>query len=154
AYNAWANDAFLTWLKGLDIKLLQQEVQSSFTTIDYTLQHLLRTQKFWLAFVCGESIEGFDWRVKSYEIEVLFQEVQASSLEMQQRFAQFSEADLLETLSLNMPWSKNQLSRYEYIVHLINHGSFHRGQIVTMARMLGITEGIPATDYNIFRTVL
>ena len=37
-----------------------------------------------------------------------------------------------------------------YIVHIINHGSFHRGQIVTMARTLGVSEGIVNTDYNIF----
>lgn len=28
--------------------------------------------------------------------------------------------------------------------------TYHRGQIVSIARQLGITEGIPGTDYNGF----
>jgi len=35
-------------------------------------------------------------------------------------------------------------------MHVINHGTYHRGQIITMARSLGVTHGIPKTDYNLY----
>jgi uncharacterized damage-inducible protein DinB len=35
------------------------------------------------------------------------------------------------------------------IWHCINHQSFHRGQLVTFARQLGITD-IPSTDYIVY----
>jgi len=73
-----------------------------------------------------------------------------SSAAMKQTYSAFSEQELLEVLNLEVPWAKNSRSRYDYIVHIINHGSFHRGQIVTMARSIGVTEGIVNTDYNIF----
>ena len=31
------------------------------------------------------------------------------------------------------------------VFHVVNHGSFHRGQLVTMLRTLGVTQ-IPSTD--------
>lgn len=37
----------------------------------------------------------------------------------------------------------------DIIHHLVNHSTFHRGQIVTMLRELGVTQ-IPSTDYITF----
>ncbi len=71
---------------------------------------------------------------------------------METDFGAFEETDLLTELHLDTPWAKNRLPRYEYIVHVVNHSSFHRGQLVTMARQLGIDKDIPNTDYNIYNT--
>ena len=106
--------------------------------------------KFWHLFVLQRDIQNFNWAVRPNQELVIMEELLENSTLIAQDFKKFDENDLLETLHLNMPWAKNSLSRYEYIVHVVNHGTFHRGQIVTMARNLGITEGIPPTDYNIF----
>lgn len=37
----------------------------------------------------------------------------------------------------------------DVLIHLFNHQSYHRGQIVTMLRQLGATQ-IPALDYIVF----
>jgi len=37
--------------------------------------------------------------------------------------------------------------------HCINHGTYHRGQIITIARNIGITDP-PTTDYNYYNMVL
>jgi DinB family len=41
-------------------------------------------------------------------------------------------------------------SRYEFILHMINHNTYHRGQIVTMCRRLGVLDNVPAMDYEAF----
>lgn len=150
AYNTWANQTFVSWLKTLNKNIITQHTPSSFPTIDLTLQHILRTQKFWHLFVLQRDIQNFNWAVRPNEELVIMEELLENSTLIAQDFKKFDENDLQEILHLNMPWAKNNLSRYEYIVHLINHGTFHRGQIVTMARNLGVTTGIPPTDYNIF----
>ncbi len=150
AYNSWANENFITWLKKIDKNILIQPTSSSFPTIDLTLQHILRAQKFWHLFILQCNTENFNWAVRPNEELIIMQELLENSILMEQDFKQFDEKELSVVLNLNMNWAKNSLSRYEYIVHIINHGTFHRGQIVTMARNLGITEGIPQTDYNIF----
>lgn len=149
-YNIWANLRLTDWLKSLDESLLQTETKSSFDTIDHTLQHMLRTQLFWKAFIDEQNVVGFNWRVRKEKVSVIIDELMESSHHMHACFASYNEADLLKKLTLDMAWAKNQLCRYEYIIHVINHSTFHRGQIITMARTLGVEDGVPATDYNIF----
>jgi len=38
------------------------------------------------------------------------------------------------------------IARKDIIMTVINHGNYHRGQIVTLLRQLGVTT-IPKTDY-------
>jgi uncharacterized damage-inducible protein DinB len=153
AFNEWANHKVVDWLGQLDTVLLYQETPSSFTSIDYTLQHILRTQRFWLLFIGEQDTTGFNWAVREREAELVLRELKTVSTQMKAEFSGFTEADLLKILHYDMPWAKNDLSRYEYIVHIINHGTFHRGQIITMARAIGISEGIVNTDYNMFNSL-
>ncbi len=152
SFNEWANHKIIVWLKELEPSLLYKKTPSSFTTIDYTLQHILRTQRFWLTFISEADTTHFDWRVIEGNIERIFSELEEVSQNMKTKFTMFDEAELVKTLNLNMPWCKNNLNRYEYILHVINHSTFHRGQIITMARCLGINEGVVNTDYNFFNT--
>ncbi len=152
SFNEWANHRIVGWLSNIDHDFLYKQTPSSYTSIDYTLQHILRTQRFWILFIGEEATAGFNWSVREKEVDGILSELKVVSTEMKEKFFSFSEEELLTTLHFDMPWAKNNLSRYEYIVHIINHGTFHRGQIVTMARTIGITEGIVNTDYNMFRT--
>jgi uncharacterized damage-inducible protein DinB len=152
AYNEWANDRIVGWLNQLDQDLLYKETPSSYTSIDYTAQHILRSQRFWLLFIGEKDVTGFNWSVRERDVVNVLRELKEVSRQMNIAFSGFTEEELLKVLHFNMPWAKNDLSRYEYIVHIINHGTFHRGQIVTIARAIGMTEGIVNTDYNIFNT--
>ncbi len=149
-FNYWANKELTDWLKSQDNTLLSAQLPSSFPSIDYTLQHMLRTQRFWLAFITEQDLSGFSWKPYDNRAETITNELVEQSAEMKTAFAAFKEEDLLKVLHLDMPWAKNERCRYDYIIHVVNHSTFHRGQIVTMARSLGITGNIPATDYNIY----
>ncbi len=153
AYNLWANTAIVQWLEKMDTQLLYQSTPSSFTNIDYTLQHILRTQKYWLRFVTGKSYTNFDWSVREKQVEQILKELIESSEAMVKETSILSEEDLELELTLDSAWAKNKLSRYEYIIHAINHSTYHRGQVITMARTIGITENVPNTDYNMFNTL-
>ncbi len=70
---------------------------------------------------------------------------------MSQRFADYvhalSEADLLEPVGFRLFNGNEDIRpRYEIIHHGLNHSTYHRGQIVTIARNLGITDPLP-TDF-------
>ncbi len=152
-FNLWANQRIHEMLIKLDESILYTQTPSSFNSIDYTLQHMLRTQRYWNLFITGASTEGFNWAVREGEVQLIMAELIDISATMVKNFRAFSEKDLQEILNLDTPWAKNQLPRYEYIFHVINHSTFHRGQIITMLRSLGITDGILNTDYNIFNTL-
>lgn len=153
SFNTWANKRIVDWLKTLPGDVLTAEVKSSYTSIDFTVQHILRTQRFWLHFINELDTSSLNWNVRHGETEAVLQELLEVSEDMELSFGKFGDEQLTKKLKLDMPWAKNELPRYEYIVHIINHGSFHRGQIITIARSLGITEGVVNTDYNIFNTL-
>jgi uncharacterized damage-inducible protein DinB len=111
---------------------------------------MLRAKEFWLAFISDQDVSNFKWTVKDETLESIFSQVIDSSHKMKIKFSSFSEDELIQVLHLTRSWGKNDLCRYEYIMHVINHSTYHRGQIITMARTLGITNGIPGTDYNFF----
>jgi uncharacterized damage-inducible protein DinB len=60
-----------------------------------------------------------------------------------------SDNDLLKEVTLNATWMQGSLPQYEYIQHCFNHSTYHRGQIITISRMLGLS-GQPGTDYNYY----
>lgn len=152
AYNAWATQRLIDWLWKVDTELLYREIPSSYSSIDYTLQHMLRTQRYWLLFLTGKELSQHSWAVREKEVENIMSELIMVSIQMKDEFEKFTEEDLLQVLELRSPWAQNDLPRYEYIQHIINHNTYHRGQIVTIARNVGITEGVVNTDYNFFNT--
>lgn len=150
AYNTWANTRMVEWLSTFSTEQLYQRTPSSFDSLDATLQHMLRTQNYWLAFISEQDTSHFSWNYRPNEVENILKEMISVSLQIQETFTAYTEDDLQKVLHLNSPWAKNDLSRYEYILHVINHSTYHRGQLVTMAHSMGLKEGIPNTDYNMY----
>lgn len=150
AYNTWANTQMVEWLSTLGKEQLYKNTPSSFDSIDATLQHLLRTQNYWLAFITEQDTSNFQWTLRPNEVEQILRELIEVSLKMQTIYTAYIETELQQVLHLDSPWAKNSLSRYEYILHVINHSTYHRGQIVTIAHQLGYKQGIPNTDYNMY----
>jgi uncharacterized damage-inducible protein DinB len=64
----------------------------------------------------------------------------------------FSEEDLVKEVKITNPWFECELPISEYLIQVINHGTYHRGQIVTMGRNIGITDA-SNTDYNFYNVV-
>lgn len=150
AYNAWANERIIHWLRSLEPEILYREVPSSYPSLDYTLQHINRSQKFWWLFITGQDSSHFEWKVYERIVDQIMDEILDYSDRMKVSYSAYTDQELHEVLHLETRWITNQRPRYEYILHIINHGTYHRGQLVTMARMLGIREGIPNTDFNFF----
>ncbi|MBL7943864.1 MAG: DinB family protein [Flavobacteriales bacterium] len=149
-YNRWANERLINWLRTIDSSLITRKVASSYPSIDFTLQHMLRAERFWLTFIREGDISLLNWSVREGEADVVMDELLSVSTQLTEYVNSLDEAALENKLQLDMPWAKNRLCRYEYIMHVVNHSTYHRGQIVTMSRGLGVTDGIPALDYNIF----
>lgn len=145
-YNHWANTRLTEWLKSLDSELLYQETHSSFASIDLTLQHMKNAQNFWYAVITKGDIKRLDETIKINAVDKVIQELLTGSQKMVDTFTAFSEQEMLESVASPVMTK----SRHEFILHVINHNSYHRGQIVTIARILGINSDIPETDFEAF----
>ena len=147
-YNLWVNQQFVKWLTTKSEDLLHKEVPSSFSSIVKTLNHIWATEEYWYS-VIAETTE-FDKRenVELVTAEVLNGLLNRSSL-LAGLIKSFTEEELSQNIKIENPWFQCDLPKYEYLMQVINHGTYHRGQIVTIGRNIGITDAT-ITDYNFY----
>ena len=142
-YNHWANTRLSHWLLGLDRAVLDRRTVSSFPTIALTIRHMQQSQLFWLGIITKRDLElPIDPPTGETDLGQLL----AGSRLMAAAFTGYTETQLMEeieSIDLTRP-------RYDFILHAINHNTYHRGQIVTMCRSLGATDHVPALDYEVF----
>ena len=137
------------WLTELDTAVLYQETESSFSSIDLTLQHLKNAQNFWYAIVTNGDLALLDETVLQNSANRVMEELLNGSENMIKRYRAFDEQELLAEITSPVSPDMSQ-SRYKFILHTVDHNSYHRGQIISMARFLGIRDDIPATSYEAF----
>jgi Uncharacterized protein conserved in bacteria len=144
-YNNWVVNKYINWLADKSDDQLNQEVPSSFPTILKTLNHILQTQEYWWSHISESN--DFDFEKKPTTKEDIFEALKRSSLQLLAYVQKLSEIDLEKNIKVESPWFQCDFTKYEYIQQLILHGTYHRGQIVTMGRAIGITDA-PMTDFN------
>ncbi len=144
-YNDWVVNKYINWLADKSDDQLNQEVPSSFPTILKTLNHILQTQEYWWSHISESN--DFDFEKKRTTKEEIFEALRRSSVQLVDYVHKLSELDLEKNIKVESPWFQCDFTKYEYIQQLILHGTYHRGQIVTMGRAIGITDA-PMTDFN------
>jgi uncharacterized damage-inducible protein DinB len=149
-YNLWANRQFVEWLKTKSPDVLEQQVLSSFPTIKQTLFHIWNTEDSWLARM-QKSKGRFDYfHVFNEANEELFDGVADQSARLLQYVQSLTESALSEQYKFSIPYTGDfDLAQADLIQHCLNHSTYHRGQIVTMARTIGLTDP-PMTDYILY----
>ncbi len=148
-YNSWVNQKYADWLSTKPDELLHKEIPSSFSSIIRTLNHIWSTQEYWWGII-GETEDVINkYDATEFDRHEIFGGLSANSAKLAGFIHSLSEEDLIRPIKVESPWFQSNFPRYEYIQHVINHGIYHRGQIVTMARNAGITDA-PMTDYNFY----
>jgi uncharacterized damage-inducible protein DinB len=153
AYNAWANESYVNWLKNKPMEVLSQEIPSSQNSIVKTMSHILAVQEFWESVICETPLTSGRYITQEFDAEEIFSTIVTQSKALVAFLETLSEEDFMKELHLDTPWVKGTKPRYEFIQHLFNHSTYHRGQVTTIGRNLGITDA-PMTDYNFFNMAL
>src|SRR5205085_8926382 len=138
AYNQWANDRMLGDVRGPAATELTRDVVTRFKSSLGTIAHIYRAEWLWLQRWCKQSpkrrLSLDDYRTLD-DVERPWRDVRAE----QMRFAaEIDEARLAERIA----YENSQNERWEYtlarmIQHLVNHSTYHRGQVVTLLRQIG-----------------
>jgi len=146
-YNRWANASILTVIAALPESLQHQEVTSSFSSLYKTVVHLLDAESIWwqrlkLQEQISRPSERMDGDMKQAIVLLQKQDQQ-----WQEWIGQTSEAMLQhEFIYQNTKRETFKQPISQMLLHLFNHSTFHRGQLITMLRQLGVAK-LPATDY-------
>ncbi len=147
-YNLWANQRMVDWLRPKPTDLMDKIVPSSFPSLKETLVHIWDTQRFWLS-VLKQVPPPQSFRM-GFEgtLDDVFEGIVDQSRELAVYIKFLGEDALVDEVELRTPWASGTKSRAEWIQHCLSHSCYHRGQLVTIARNVGITSGIPMTDYS------
>ncbi|RNA63438.1 damage-inducible protein DinB [Chryseobacterium nematophagum] len=146
-YNHWVVNKYIDWLATKSDEQLNQEVISSFPTILATLHHIWQTQEYWWSYIAENNDFNPSENFTTLTKDEIFSGIKNNSEKLMKYVESLSEEDLVKNVKIESQWFQCDFSKYEYIQHIIIHGTFHRGQIVTMGRNVGITDA-PMTDYN------
>jgi uncharacterized damage-inducible protein DinB len=147
-YNMWANKRIIDILKPLSNENIDQDLGGSFNTIRQTIYHIWGAESIWfqrLQLVEHIQIPQENFDGDFYEACDVWQSVSKSMIEFvrkQYDDRAFEHQFIYKTLKKGI--FKNTV--FDAIHHCMNHSTFHRGQLVNYARMLGVTK-IPSTDY-------
>jgi uncharacterized damage-inducible protein DinB len=137
-YNAWADRRALDAAAALSNEQFLKPLGSSFTSVRDTLAHLYGAEWIWLERFTGNSPSALPDVAQFADLASL----RTAWAPLENRLLDFvnglSQADLeltLEYKTMKFGTYKNPL--WQSMQHVVNHGTYHRGQITTMLRQLG-----------------
>ncbi|PWK17317.1 putative damage-inducible protein DinB [Arcicella aurantiaca] len=145
-YNLSANKQFVNWLSKQSEEQLLQEVPSSFKGILQTLNHIWAIEEMWCADLFKNDDAVNRYGVQDLNSKEVFEGLLNRSSIIAEKVNLLTDNTLAENISIKTPWFEANLTLAEYLQHLFNHGTYHRGQIITIAHHLGFTE-MPSTDF-------
>ena len=148
-YNRWAGHRTLTIAKALAIDDFLRPMGNSFSSVRDTLAHILSAEWIYLERWQRRSPKALLDPATFPTVQSL--ESRWEALECDQ--LQFIEALTPQRLREELAYINLRGQRYSYplwqqLVHVVNHSSYHRGQITTLLRQLG--SKAVSTDFLVY----
>lgn len=137
-YSAWATNRLLDAASRLATTELNRDFATADRSVIGTLVHLYHADRIWLARVEGRPNDQFD--DSDYDLALLTQRWNALQRQWRDWAAQLTEASVNETRSYRdlkgNPWTT---PLWQIALHVVNHGTHHRGQAAGFIRSMGHT---------------
>jgi uncharacterized damage-inducible protein DinB len=137
-YNAWANRRALEAAEKLTAEQFVKPMGSSFTSVRDTLAHIWGAEWIWLERFLGRSPAA---PPDAGELATVVS-LRERWLEQEGQLLNFVRGLSQEDLNREMEYKTLRFGVYrnplwQSMQHVVNHGSYHRGQVTTMLRQLG-----------------
>jgi uncharacterized damage-inducible protein DinB len=149
AFNVWANKVITEQINQLPEEQTHKEIISSFPSLYKTVMHMMEVENIW-----WQRLKLVEHTTPSGWFTGSFKELSKKLLQLSQQWLEWvsaaNEANITHVFAYHN--TKKELFKqpvYEVLLHLFNHQTYHRGQLVTMLRQLGVDK-IPPTDFIVF----
>ncbi len=145
-YGSWANAQVYETAKELTQEQLEAAVAGSFPSIQGTLAHIIWVEWLWLRRWQGESPTSLpDW-VRKPNLGELGVQLGIVESERASHLAALIDADLDRDVAYRGTDGRAfSLPLGQQVRHVVNHSTYHRGQLAAQLRQMGRTP--PNTDY-------
>ena len=148
-YNGWANARIVEAASRLTAGEFTKDLRSSYRSVRDTLVHVMSAEWIWLMRWKGISPQAM---LAASDFETI-SPLKARWAEIRQEQAEFVSAATEESLRSAVSYINTRGEPFTYALwqmmqHVVNHSTYHRGQVTTMLRQL---EAEPiATDFLVF----
>ncbi|CDQ41609.1 MULTISPECIES: DinB family protein [Virgibacillus] len=153
-FNEWANKQIFSRLNELPEDIYHQEVQSVFSSISKVLAHVYLSDLGWLGVFSGRSMNyalRIAEQLKEETEETGLADMEKLFLDLSDRYKTFlsQKENIDKQLVIEHPSGElMNTSVSELVPHVVNHGTYHRGNITAMLRQMGYAS-VP-TDYGVY----
>ena len=137
-YNAWANRRMLDACAPLALEQFTRNLASSFSSVRDTLAHIYGAEWLWLERFQGRSPASLPDVSQFPNLAGLRDHWMKHETNLLRFVRGLTQEDLdrvMEYKTLKFGVYRNPL--WQSMQHLVNHGTYHRGQVTTMLRQLG-----------------
>ncbi len=147
SYNLWANQLLVNIILGLSEEDQHKEITSSFSSIHKTLEHLWNVESIWYQRFQKVEQPVPPSTLSTVNTQQVIDGLLFEGNRWNDYIASLQEERLNETLHYkNLKGQPFATPVWQLLQHIFNHGTYHRGQLVTMLRQLGVSD-LPSTDY-------
>lgn len=150
-YNKWANSRVFNHLKELPDTVYDGKIESVFSSIEEVIVHVYQVDGMWLSVMSGNSFDETMEVIQQLKENSNNQDLDGMHelySQINQQYESFFEEldDLDEAITIEHPtYGKLETPISDLVRHVVNHGTYHRGNITAMIRQQGHA-GVP-TDY-------
>ncbi|MGH9782289.1 MAG: DinB family protein [Candidatus Acidiferrales bacterium] len=147
-YNSWANHRVLNACAALAPEKLTRNLGSSYPSVRDTLTHIMFVEWLWLERWRGRSPSGppLGEFPDLASIRARWQTIESELMKFVGALTATDLDRVVEYKNTKGHAFSNPMS--EMLQHLVNHGTYHRGQITTLLRQLAASP--VATDMIVF----
>jgi len=147
AYNQWANNLIIEAMLQLPEESTALQMSSSFSSLMATVLHTWSAEHIWLQRM--QQVTEPEWKEATFNGSFAdacagWRQTSAQALAF---VAQQTHETLKDRLSFrDRKGDARSMTLHQIMLHMFNHTTYHRGQMVTMMRKAGATL-IPQTDF-------
>lgn len=150
-YHKWASRRVFTHIKELPEVVYGRKIKSVFSSVQEVLVHIYHVDGMWLSVMSRDSIQETKKVIERLEKKTKNQNPESMERLYQELYAEYQsffdeQEDLDKLITIEHPnYGKIETPVSDLIKHVVNHGTYHRGNITAMLRQQG-HPGVP-TDY-------
>jgi len=149
-YNAWANDTIIHALEQLTEEDLNAKLPGASASLRDRFAHIAGAEWIWLERWKGQPPNAIPEWSKNGDLKQLAGRLLETRQERDQMIATLTNVDLerrhvYHNLKGDVHWD---VRIGEMLLHVVNHSSYHRGQVASAARQMGFAP--PSTDLLFF----
>ena len=137
-YHYWARDRILDAVEALSPQQLTRDLGNSFRSVRDTLAHIYGAEWIWYARWHGEMPTALPSTDQFQDLASIRQAWSDHERKMRDFVEKLDDRALEQVIAYKMTNGQPAASvLWHMLQHVVNHASYHRGQVTTLLRQLG-----------------